>query len=158
MPARPITTRTPPTDTDTEMWLAVAGWEGLFYVSDQGNVWSARMARCLQPNVTYRKNGEVSGSTVTFRDNGRVEYPAVGRLVLEAFEGHPEDGQVALHDDDNPINNVLSNLSWGWRGPKHGVRTETYLAQRRRSNLTPEDVRELLVRLGQIQRARGVEA
>lgn len=37
----------------------------------------------------------------------------VHRLVLMAFVGMPEEGQVCRHLDGNPGNNNLSNLAWG---------------------------------------------
>ncbi len=38
---------------------------------------------------------------------------AVARLVLSVFKRPPREGEVAMHKDDTPANNVLSNLRWG---------------------------------------------
>lgn len=37
----------------------------------------------------------------------------VHRLVLLAFVGPPAPGQIGLHKDDDPDNNVIKNLRWG---------------------------------------------
>ena len=37
----------------------------------------------------------------------------VHRLVCEAFNGQPKRGQVCMHMDENPLNNMPENLSWG---------------------------------------------
>jgi len=38
------------------------------------------------------------------------------RLVCEAFNGPPKKGQLCMHLDEDPSNNVPSNLKWGtWK-------------------------------------------
>lgn len=40
------------------------------------------------------------------------EYKA-HRLICEAFNGPPKDGQVCMHLDENCLNNLPRNLKWG---------------------------------------------
>lgn len=45
-------------------------------------------------------------------DSGKAHGKLVHRLVLEAFVGPCPPGMEACHEDDDPENNALSNLSW----------------------------------------------
>ncbi len=114
----------------SEMWKPVVGREGEYEVSDQGRV------RSLSRMKTYERRDQYSGRTltVTRAQKGRMLRPGatstghltvslgrgqsvlVHRLVLEAFVGPcPPKPFEALHADDVPSNNRLTNLSWGTR-------------------------------------------
>ncbi len=101
----------------TEKWLPVVGYEGLYEVSDRGRVRSLdridplgrpRSGRVLIP--TGLKHVHVTLSVA-----GKKTQQAVHRLVLEAFAGPCPEWHEALHGDDDPKNNHLSNLRWGTR-------------------------------------------
>lgn len=110
-------------DLEGEVWKPVVGYEGFYEVSNLGRVWSV-------PRVTIRDNGyplSVSGKFLTpTRIGGRNDWVRVRlctgsndsksflvhRLVLEAFVGPCPEGMVACHYDDEPTNNILSNLRW----------------------------------------------
>lgn len=50
----------------------------------------------------------------------------MSRLVAETFLGKaPFEGAVVMHLDDNPLNNRVSNLSWG--AQKDNLNTETFI-------------------------------
>lgn len=102
-----------------ERWLSVVGYEGLYEVSDRGQVRSL-------PRPTHNGIGRpiVGGILKPSRLGGR--YPAVSlykdgkqrvrtihRLVLESFVGPCTPGQQALHANDVNTDNRLENLSWG---------------------------------------------
>lgn len=99
----------------TELWEPVAGYEGFYEVSDQGNVrgvdridsagrrWKGRT---LKPKT--HRNGYLC--VHLWREgSGRMHY--VHRLVLTAFRGSSDDMQ-ACHNDGDCTNNRLSNLRW----------------------------------------------
>lgn len=97
-----------------------------YEVSDMGRVRS---------NIGSRK---IIRASVDSRGRHRIELRArpnkprkffVATLVLEAFVGPRPDGLVACHEDDDPYNNVLSNLRWdtqssniadSWRNGRQG--------------------------------------
>lgn len=104
-------------------WKPVVGYEGLYSVSDHGQVRS-------EARVTMRRNGR----PITVRERilrpgiNRHGYPAVvlrdGRtsktfkvhvLMLAAFVGPCPPGQEGLHADDVRTHNVLTNLRYGTR-------------------------------------------
>lgn len=108
-----------------ENWLPIPGFEGLYEVSDVGRVRSVNrlvkhrcdgLKRLRGKMIAQRPGLKASGhlKVILYRD-GKGHPLWVHRLVLEAFVGPCPDGLMALHADDDPKNNTLSNLSWGTR-------------------------------------------
>lgn len=105
-------------------WLPVIGLEGLYEVSDQGDVQSLdRWVRCGQwgrrlvagQRMTPQPlNGGHLFVYLSDGSGGKRGF-LVHRMVLEAFVGPCPDGMEALHWDDDPFNNKLTNLRWGTR-------------------------------------------
>lgn len=90
----------------TERWLPVVGWEDLYEVSDLGRVRrDGHVLACR--GVKYPMLG--------LSRNGKVTSRTVHTLVLEAFVGPCPLGLEALHANDIPTDNRLTNLSWGTR-------------------------------------------
>ncbi len=106
-----------------ERWLPVAGWEGVYDVSDHGRVRSLprRVAgpfgstvqlpgKVLRLRVNKRGYGDV---TLHSKGTGRApRVVGVHRLVLEAFVGPCPDGMVACHGPAGNGDNSLANLRW----------------------------------------------
>jgi len=126
--------------SDSERWVAIPGWEGLYEVSNRGRVRS-----CDRVVVNWRKNrtgrrreirsvwrgrilrqarkrrahhigtaGENYYAVVTLIDHNshRRWCGPVAHLVLEGFVGPRPYGLVCCHTDDDGMNNDLSNLRW----------------------------------------------
>lgn len=104
-----------------EQWLPVVGYEGYYEVSDQGRVRSV-------PRVTRRGNGRpmsIRGTvrkqstmpkghkSVTLVRDKQLRTFTVHKLVLLAFKGAAEEGQMCRHLNGDPTDNRLSNLAWG---------------------------------------------
>ena len=102
-------------------WLVVKGYEGLYEVSDTGQVRSITR-ECLHKNgvITLYK-GKVLAQTANkntrymmcnlWRDNkGKSCY--VHRLVAEAFIPNPDNLAEVNHIDGDRQNNHLNNLEW----------------------------------------------
>jgi len=106
-----------------EQWRPVVGYEGLYEVSDHGNV------RSLDRNSPDHRGGvrkfkgrklrpgrESNGKwLVGLCRDGKAHSARVHRLVAEAFLGPAPEGAEVCHRDDNNDNNKLSNLYWGTR-------------------------------------------
>lgn len=106
--------------TLSEEWRTVPGHDGLYEVSDLGNVRSlprktrgkdgvqrAFTGKVLLPRV--QKSGHVK--VVLYRgDTKRSVF--VHRLVAEAFIG-PSGGRICRHLNDVPDDNRPANLAWG---------------------------------------------
>ena len=116
--------------TENEVWKDVVGYEGLYKVSDRGNVYSVERVssqgkkiggRILRPRD--HKDGYLR---VNLYKNGRVKTKSIHRLVTEAFIPNPKKLPQVNHKDENPSNNELSNLEWcdARYNLNYGTRTE----------------------------------
>jgi len=116
----------------SEEWRAVVGYEGVYEVSNCGNVRriasakGTRSGRMLKPHLHTTGRMHVSLS----RD-GRPVVRKVHRLVALAFLGEPAPGQIVCHYDGDPTNNDVSNLRWDTQVGNHAdsVRHGTYYIQ-----------------------------
>lgn len=89
-----------------EIWRDVVGFEGLYKVSNYGNVLSVKSNRLLKPfdNKGYLR--------VQLWKDGKCFKRLVHRLVAEAFLEKPGDGYQVNHKDLNKKNNHVDNLEW----------------------------------------------
>lgn len=106
-----------------EIWKDVVGYEGLYQVSNLGNVKSLervvkRFVRgkyiSLYPvkekllKLYINSNGYIS---VGLYNNGFNSFE-VHRLVAQAFIPNPDNLPCVNHKDENPKNNNVKNLEW----------------------------------------------
>lgn len=94
-----------------ETWKPVLNYEGLYEVSDLGNVKScittqSRRKGLLKP---YLKNGYLA---VNLYDNTGYKHYYIHRLVASAFITNPNDFKEVNHKDCNKQNNCINNLEW----------------------------------------------
>lgn len=92
-----------------EIWKPIEGWEGLYEVSNLGNVKSfcKGKERFLRPSK--KKNGYLQ---VVLQDNGRKGFFTIHRLVAAAFIPNPNNLPTVNHIDENKENNRVDNLEW----------------------------------------------
>lgn len=86
----------------------IKGYEGLYAVTEDGQVWSYKSKKFLKPYKAYNGYLRVSLIKDGDRKNKRVH-----RLVLETY--YPIEGMDDLevdHIDFNIENNSLNNLRW----------------------------------------------
>ncbi|MEC1155035.1 NUMOD4 domain-containing protein [Cytobacillus horneckiae] len=103
-----------------EIWQDIAGYEGLYQVSNKGRVKSL-----------LRKNIGSDGRNRTFKEkilkpisdrkgyfqvglckNGKAKMFLIHRLVSVAFIPNPNNKPEVNHKDGDKINNYASNLEW----------------------------------------------
>ncbi len=105
----------------SERWLPVVGYEGLYEVSDLGNVRAvARMApttwglrwRNARPMSAYVDKTSHGYRCCGLYKDGRATKYGVHTLVLEAFVGPRPEGMQACHDDGDRAHSALANLRW----------------------------------------------
>lgn len=103
-------------------WRPVAGYEGLYEVSDSGLVRSLDRTvgsryglrkikgRVLQPGRSGRGRPQVR-----LQRDGQADWRFVHHLVLETFVGPRPDGKEACHSNGDQLDNRLVNLRWDTR-------------------------------------------
>ena len=94
-----------------EIWKDIKGYEGLYQISNLGNVrslhWNhSNKIRLLTPflNDGYLRVG--------FRVNNVLKNYLIHVLVANAFIPNPENKPQVNHKDGNKLNNNVSNLEW----------------------------------------------
>lgn len=91
-----------------EIWKAVAGYEGLYEVSDTGKVRSLfRYKKELKP-----KTDKAGYKRVNLFKNKIGKWYSVHRLVAEVFCFKPNGCNIVNHKDENKQNNNADNLEW----------------------------------------------
>lgn len=102
-----------------EVWKDIAGYEGLYQVSNRGRV------RSLARVVPHSTGGKLTVSPkilipkdrngydhVSLWKNNKEYRVKVHRLVAQVFIPNPENKPEVNHIDANPKNNVVENLEW----------------------------------------------
>lgn len=92
-----------------ENWKDVIGYEGIYRISDYGNVFSVKYDKVLKPNLC---GGSTKYYNVTLRNKKDTKRVRNHRLVAEHFIENPLNREQVNHIDGNPLNNHVSNLEW----------------------------------------------
>lgn len=102
--------REPPEFPLAEIWRPVVGFEGRYWISDYGRIWSGlRGGRIL---TTSLNNCGYPQATLMAPDRTRHQ-KLIHWLVSEAFRGPTPEGLIIRHLDDDKSNNTLGNLTFG---------------------------------------------
>lgn len=89
-----------------EIWKDVKGYEGLYQISNIGNV------RTLIKNKKLKINETGEYDYVIFYKNGTRKCQKIHRLVAENFIENPYNLECVNHKDENKKNNSVNNLEW----------------------------------------------
>jgi hypothetical protein len=106
---------------DMEEWRAIVGYEGIYEVSNLGNVRSLDRVMTYPSGKTIRWRGKVltpgkTGDRLTVAlGNGTAKSYYVHDLVLTAFKGIRPVGKEGCHGDGNGVWNDITNLRWDTR-------------------------------------------
>lgn len=98
-----------------ETWEDIKGYEGLYQVSNLGNVRSLefRNNKGVFKREKILKFSQRSGYyTVNLSKNHKRVSKQIHRLVAEAFIPNPQNKKIVNHKDFNRKNNNVDNLEW----------------------------------------------
>ena len=113
--------------TKSETWKGVVGYEGLYEVSNKGNVYSVERMDALgreQGGLVLKPKYNNRGYLmVSLYKNGKLKNRTVHRIVAEAFIPNPKGFLEINHKDENKSNNEIFNLEWCTR--EHNVKYGT---------------------------------
>jgi len=86
-----------------EVWKNVVGHEGLYNVSNLGNVFSLRLNRLMKKNISNRGYERVTLNK---------KQVSVHRIVCDAFLPKNENKKIVNHINGIKHDNRLENLEW----------------------------------------------
>lgn len=89
-------------------YVDITGYEGLYAINRQGEIWSYYANKILSQKHTYR-----GYYCVGLRKKGIArKFCLVHRLVANTFIPNPENKPDVNHIDCNKLNNYVENLEW----------------------------------------------
>ena len=95
-----------------EVWKDVKGFEGLYKVSNKGNIKSLNYNKTKKEKKLCKVKYKSGYLYVNLWKQCKQKNYAVHRLVAQAFIENPNNYHCVNHKDENKQNNVVSNLEW----------------------------------------------
>lgn len=137
-----------------EIWKDIPGFEGWYQVSNTGKVKSLDRhiedGRLIKGITLSQYSTSQGYKRVALCKSGKHYKKFVHRLVAEAFVPNPNNFPVINHIDENPENNVCTNIEWcsvkynvnfGTRAEKFSEKTHGELHYGHK--LTEKEVRQI---------------
>lgn len=100
-----------------EVWKDVVGYEGIYQVSNLGNV--KRTSKVRGVNIKYRDNYYLKTMDngkgylrVKLSNDGKSKRVMLHRIIAEAFVHNPYNKKVVNHINCNLKDNAIENLEW----------------------------------------------
>ena len=120
-----------------EEWREVKGYEGLYEVSNYGNVRSVDRILAVPYKDKNKRKRKFKGKQLSpnmkdrylcvhLQKDGKGKAVRIHRLVAETFVDNPNNYNVVNHKDENKHNNRADNLEWCTveYNVRYGTRTE----------------------------------
>ena len=97
----------------TEEWRDIAGYEGIYQVSNFGRVKRATATRRFNDEHILQAHDDHHGyDQVRLCKDGKQITAKVSRLVATAFLPNPDNLPEVNHKDEDKTNNCVTNLEW----------------------------------------------
>jgi len=99
--------------SEKEEWRDIAGYEGLYQVSNSGNVKVVKSFHSTKNGKLFQLKPGANGYVrISLWKNGIRKMLCVHHIVCEAFIGSRPKGKVVNHIDFNRANNRIDNLEY----------------------------------------------
>ena len=126
-----------------EIWKDILNYEGLYQVSNYGNVKSLnrinRNGKTVHEKILSQAKSTSGYLQVNLSKDNKVKIFQVHRLVAVAFIDNPDNKPQVDHIDNNKHNNHVENLRWVTGKENMGnVITKITLSNRPRRKLSEE--------------------
>jgi hypothetical protein len=95
------------TELNFEIWRDIKGYEGLYQISNLGNVRNTKTLRILKPRINTHKYKHID-----LRRNGKRKSLNIHRPIALAFIPNPENKLFVDHINNIRSDNSLKNLRW----------------------------------------------
>lgn len=102
-----------------ELWKDIPNFEGLYQVSNLGNIKSlnrkvnGRWGKTkVKEKILIPANDKDGYKIVTLCKNGKQKTFKIHRIVAEIFLDNPNSYKCINHKDENKQNNCVENLEW----------------------------------------------
>lgn len=95
-----------------EEWKDIEGYEGIYQISNLGNVKSLKYHKEKRIKSNKNRNGYLKIGLIL---NGKRKHISIHRLVAKAFIPNPNSLPEVNHIDGNKENNKVENLEWNNR-------------------------------------------
>ena len=124
---------------DLEQWKDIKGYEGLYQVSNLGNVKALkkRAGKSIRNEKLLKTYIDKYGYVYTILcKNNKTHLATIHRLIAEAFIPNPNNLPQINHKDENKQNNNIDNLEWCTckYNINYGTRTKRAFEKRRKYN------------------------
>lgn len=106
-----------------EIYKEIEGYEGIYQVSNYGNVKSLGNDKTRKEKVLKPQKHNYGYLMVSLNKQGKHKLHFVHRLVAEAFIDNPNNYEEVNHKDEDKTNNSVINLEWCTRLYNHNYGT-----------------------------------
>ena len=89
-----------------EVWKSIKGYEGLYEISNFGNVKGLKRNKLLKINTSFEYN------MVVLHKNGKPRLFYIHRLVAENYIDNPKQLECVNHKNEDKRDNNVFNLEW----------------------------------------------
>jgi hypothetical protein len=127
---------------EQELWRDVVGYEGIYLISNLGNLKSIdRIIRTKDGICSFRKGRDITIRKNNFGyyetrlyKNGKKKSAFLHRIIAEAFISNPNDLPQVDHINGDKRDNRIYNLRWVTRSQNMKAAYELRLCKNRRRN------------------------